>query len=129
MSRLTGTVALLVLLGATLTCRDGTGPVAGVLKVDLTTPNSGGDGAILLTVTGPAALTSATPGTGLRLFAQRLGTTTRFALTGTLAQGTILTIGVPNLGQASQYVATVQSVAARSYDLRSIAGYSLTVSQ
>src|SRR5947199_5613059 len=40
-----------------------------------------------------------------------------FALTGTLAQGTILTIGVPNLGQASQYVATVQSVAARSYDL------------
>ena len=129
MSRLTGTVALLVLLGATLTCRDSTGPVAGVLKVDLTTPNSGGDGAILLTVTGPAALTSATPGTGLRLFAQPLGTTTRFALTGTLAQGTILTIGVTNLGQASQYVATVQSVAARSYDLRSIAGYSLTVSQ
>ena len=129
MSRLTGTVALLVLVGAALTCRDSTGPVAGTLKVDLTTPNSGGDGAILLTVTGPAALTSATPGTGLRLFAQPLGTTTRFALTGTLAQGTILTIGVTNLGQASQYVATVQSVAARSYDLRSIAGYSLTVSQ
>ena len=129
MSRLTGTVALLVLVSAALTCRESTGPVAGMLKVDLTSPNSGGDGAILLTVTGPAALTSATPGTGLRLFAQPLGMTTRFALTGTLAQGTILTIGVTSLAQASQYVATVQSVAARSYDLRSIAGYSLTVSQ
>ena len=129
MSRSAGAAALLVLVSAALTCRESTGPVAGMLKVDLTTPNSGGDGAILLTVTGPAVLTSATPGTELRLFAQPLGTTTRFALTGTLAQGTILTIGVPNLGQASQYVATVQSVAARSYDLRALAGYSLTVSQ
>src|SRR5439155_9201972 len=89
MSRWAGAAALLVLVSAALTCRESTGPVAGMLKVDLTTPNSGGDGAILLTVTGPAVLTSATTGTVLRLFAHPHGATTRFTLTGPLGPGTV----------------------------------------
>jgi len=41
-------------------------------------PNSGGDSAIAFTIIGPAPLTTATPGAGLRLFAQPLtGTSTR----------------------------------------------------
>src|SRR6266568_6732438 len=72
----------------------------GTLKVRLTSPNSGLDSAIVFTITGPAALTSAAAGAGLRLFQQPLGgTTTRFALTGLLTNGaTILTIGVPDIG-------------------------------
>jgi hypothetical protein len=121
--------ALMVVLalGGAQSCRDGTGPVAGVLNVVLDTPNSGTDGAILLTVTGPAPLTSGVPGAGLRLFSQGLGTTTRFAVTGTLTGGTILRIGVPDIRQALSYTATVEQVAAANYQLRATADYSLTV--
>ena len=45
-------------VAAALTCgNDGVAPVAGELKVNLTTPNTG-DGAILISVAGPAALTN-----------------------------------------------------------------------
>ena len=115
------------LAAGALACLDTGGPVAGVLKVNLTTPNSGADGAVLLTVSGPAALTSAAPGSGLRLFSQPLGTTNRFALTGRLATGTILMIGVPDLSAAAGYTATIQQVAAPSYQLRVLAGYSLAI--
>lgn len=108
-------------------CSDNSGPVAGELSVSLTTPNPGGDGAILFSVTGPAALTSATAASGLRVFAQPLGTVTRFAVTGTLTNGAVLTIGVANVKQAAQYAATIQDVAAPDFQLRGLSGYSLTV--
>ena len=116
------------LLAGVLACLDtSVGPAAGLLKVNLTTPNTSGDGAILLTVSGPTALASARPETGLRLFAQSLGATNHFALTGTLASGTVLTIGVPDVSRAAAYTATIQQVAASNYQLRALAGYSLTV--
>src|SRR6185503_11791427 len=65
--------AFAVLVGVGLSCLDRTGPVAGILNVKLTSPNSGADSAIVFTITGPAPLTSATPSAGLRLFAQPLG--------------------------------------------------------
>ena len=108
-------------------CSDSAGPVAGLLTVSLDTPNPGADGAMLLTVTGPEALTSATAPSGLRVFAQPLGTATRFAVTGTLTNGAVLTIGVANRSKAAQYVATIQSVATPAFQLRALAGYSLTV--
>jgi len=119
-------LALAAALGLLFGCLDRTGP-GGLLKVELTTPNSGADGAILLTVTGPAALRSATAGSGLRLFAEPLAATNHFALTGTLWAGTILIIGVPDVGQASGFTATIQQVATPSYQLRGLVGYSLTV--
>ena len=64
----------------------GTGPVAGVLTVSLTTPNAGADGAIQFRVIGPQALTSVTAGPGLRVFSQPLTTVTRLAVTGTLTR-------------------------------------------
>jgi len=99
----------------------------GVLKVNLTTPNSGGDGAMLLTVNGPGVLMSAAPGAGLRVFTQGFTTTSHVALTGTLRTGTILTIEVPDVGKASAYTATIQQVATPAYQLRTLTGYSLTV--
>ena len=111
--------------------KESTGPVAGVLKVNLTTPNSGADGAILLTVTGPTALTGASAGTGLRLFGQPgAGTSNAFALTGTLKTGAILTIGVADVNKVSQYGAAIQQVAATAdFQLRTLTGYSLTVAR
>jgi len=119
-------LAWIAILGAALACLDNS-PNGGVLKVNLTTPNSGGDGAILLTVSGPDVLVSAAPGVGLRLFTQPLATTNHVALTGTLRSGTILTIEVPDLGKASAYTATIQQVATPSYGLRTLTGYSLKV--
>ena len=131
MKRIVSMAALLALATVGLSCgKDSTGPVAGVLKVRLTTLNSGADSAIVFTVTGPAALTSATAGTGMRLFAQPLGgTTTKFALTGQLTQSAvILTIGVANVNAVGQYSATIQGVAQANYQLRVLpGGYLLNV--
>jgi hypothetical protein len=104
----------------------------GELKVKLTSPNSGLDSAIVFTITGPAALTSAVPGAGLRLFQQPLGgTSTRFALTGRLTTGaTILTIGVQDLGALSQYSGAITGVAMPNYTLRSLpGGYALALTR
>jgi hypothetical protein len=110
-------------------CSEGIRPVAGVLTVSLTTPNPNADRAILLTVTGPSALTSAAVPTAssLELYAQPLSTTSRFAVTGTLTNGAVLTIGVADTRRAAQYAATVQAVAAPDFQLRPLTGYSLTV--
>jgi len=131
MNRTFALTTLAALLAVGISCgRDGSGPVAGNLKIQLTSPNSGADSAIVFTITGPAALTSAAPGTGLRLFAQPLGgTVTRFALTGRLTTSTtILTIGVANVNAVAQYVGTIQGVAQPDYVLRPLPGnYALTV--
>src|SRR5438093_2270352 len=106
MKRLFGFALLATLFVTGLSCGDSMGPSGpGQLKVRLTSPNSGLDSAIVFTITGPAALTSATAGTGLRVFQQPLGgTSTRFALVGQLTNGAmILTIGVPDLRARPQY--------------------------
>ena len=104
----------------------------GELKVRLTSPNSGLDSAIVFTITGPAALTSAVPGAGLRLFQQPFGgTSTRFALIGQLTTGTtILTVGIKDLGELSQYSGTITGVAMPNYTLRILpGGYALALTR
>jgi len=118
---------LVVLIGLAAACEHGTEPVAGTLNVSLTTPNGGSDAAILFTVVGPAALTSVSAPAGVRLFMQPppFGLANRFVLTGTIPGGTILTIGVADVGKASAYTATVQQVSASNSQLRALTGYSL----
>ena len=123
-------IAMLVALGVSCGGDGPSGPVAGNLNVRLTSPNSGADSAIVFTITSPAPLTRATPGAGLRLFAQPLtGTTTRFALTGRLTTSTIiLTIGVANVNAVGQYGGTIQGVAQPNFALRlPLSGYALAV--
>jgi len=123
-------VATLALLVLGSSCGKGTEPVAGNLSVRLTSSNSGADSAIVFTITSPVPLTSATPGTGLRLFAQTLGgTTTRFVLTGQLTTSTtILTIGVADVNAVGQYTGAIEGVAQPNYALRTLPGsYLLTV--
>jgi len=126
MKRLAGWLLVALALGSGAGSCSSIGPVAGLLTVSLATPNAGADGAILFNVSGPHALTSVTAGPGLRVFAQPLSTSTRVAVTGTLTNGAVVTIGVADTRHLDQYTATVQAVAAPDYQLRSPAGYSLT---
>jgi hypothetical protein len=102
----------------------------GTLVVRLTAPAANADSAIELTITGPAAPTSATAGAGLRLFQSAAGTTTSFALTGRLTNGaTILTIGVVDVSAFAQYQGSIQGVAQANYQLRVLNGYALAVTR
>jgi hypothetical protein len=102
----------------------------GTVKVRLTSPHTGLDSAIVFTITGPAVLTSAVPGAGLRLFQQPFGTSTKFALVGQLNTGaTILTIGVPDIGALSQYSGTITGVALANYQLEALGGYALALTR
>lgn len=122
-------LAPVVVLG-TLSCGDdGTGPRAGTLEIRLGTPNAGADGAILLTVTGPVAPAGVSAPGGLRVFTDSLGTTTTFAVTGTLPAGAIARLQVEDVGRAGEYAAVIRQVAAADYTLRPLAGYSLTVAR
>ena len=134
MKRLLGAALLAGLIAVGLSCGGDSTRVSGPgeLKVRLTSPNSGLDSAIVFTITGPAALTSAVPGAGLRLFQQPLGgTSTRFALIGQLTAGaTILTIGIQDLGELSQYNGTITGVAMPNYTLRILpGGYALALTR
>ena len=110
---------------------DSTGPVAGTLKVNLTTPNSGADGAVMLVLSSPVAPSSVAAGTGLLLWGAPVTTTSvKLVLTGTLTTGTILTLDVDDVNKVSQYSVSLQQVAASSgFGLRGLAGYSATVTK
>ena len=134
MKRLFGTALLgVIALAGGLSCGgDATASGPGVLQVRLTTPpgTTGVDSAIVFTIVSPTPLTSATAAAGLRLFEQPLGTTTRFALIGQLTNGaTILTIGVQDVSQLSQYAGSVDGVAQANYQLRASGGYALAVTR
>lgn len=134
MKRVMGLGALAAVLVIGLSCGgDGTGPSGpGTLVVRLTSPHSGADSAMVLTITGPQPLTSAVAGNGLRLFQQPLGgTATKVALIGQLnTNSVILTIGVQDLAQLSQYTGTIGSVAQPNFQLRpSLVGYALALTR
>ncbi|HZE94722.1 MAG TPA: hypothetical protein VEZ49_08425 [Gemmatimonadales bacterium] len=131
MSRGFGIALLATVMFTGLSCGDATASGPGELKVRLTSPNSGLDSAIVFTITGPAPLTGATAGTGLRLFQQPFGgTTTRFALTGLLTNGAIIvTLGVQDIGAHSQYSGAINGVAQPNYQLRVLSGYALALTR
>lgn len=134
MKRLLGATVLAgaLLMGSSCGGEGSTDSGPGTLQVRLTAPAANADSAIIITITGPAALTSATAGAGLRLFANPAGggTTTRYALVGPLANGaTILTIDVTDVGAFSQYHGTVDGVAQANYQLRVVNGYALAVTR
>jgi hypothetical protein len=134
MKRLLSAALLAGVMAVGLSCggKEPTASGPGDLKVRLTSPNSGLDSAIVFTIAGPAPLTSAVAGPGLRLFQQPLGgTSTRFALIGPLTTGaTILTIGVQDIGEFSQYTGTITGVARPDYSLRLLpGGYALALTR
>ena len=133
MKRALGLTALAVVVALGISCGDkgptNSGP--GTLLVRLTSPHSGADSAIVLTITGPAPLTAAGAGSGLRLFQQSFGgTSTKFALVGQLNTGaTILTIGVQDISALTQYSGTINGVAQPNFQLRPLSGYALALTR
>jgi hypothetical protein len=112
------------------------GPVAGTLKVVLTRPGGAGpEGAILFSLSGPAAPASPAAGSGLAFWGQAFSgaVPVKVMLTGPLANGqTLLTFSVNDVSKAAQYTATIVQVAADTapYPLVSTAaGYSLSVTK
>lgn len=107
------------------------GPEPGTLSVNLQDPYLAQDGAILFTLTGPSAPTSATAAAGDTLWGGPFtGTTNKVVLTGNIQSGVIFTFGVPDLNRVAQYTATVSQVGRSSdYSLRSLSGYAITVTR
>src|SRR5256884_590065 len=104
MKRLGRWLLVALALGGAGSCSSdaGTGPVAGVLTVSLTTPNAGSDGAIQFRFTGPLAPTSITAAAGLRGFSPPPTLRAPLAVPGALTNGAGGTIAVahpPELGQ------------------------------
>lgn len=118
-------------LGLLLACSGTTGPVAGMLRVNLASPNNGQDGAVQLLLAAPTPPVSVSAGPGLTLWGAPVTTASaRLVLTGTLSSGTILTLQVGDINKVRQYSVTLQQVARTSdYQLESLAGYSVTVTK
>jgi hypothetical protein len=98
------------------------------LRVSLATPNTN-DGAILFEVSGPAIGAVAAVNGSYRLFTRPVGSTTvRAVVAGPVANGTLVTVIVPDGSAANSYAATVTEVVDRQNQLRpQLSGYVLSV--
>ncbi|MBT8397371.1 MAG: hypothetical protein HKO65_12895 [Gemmatimonadetes bacterium] len=128
-------VALLVLTGGfALSCGDSgpsgpdpsKDPVAGWLKVRLTTPNAD-DGGIMFAISGGQI--DSVKSAYSEFYMSSVGASKRVIVAGTLPTGSIVAeILIPNIEQASNYSATVEQVAAKdTYQQRSASGVSLVL--
>jgi hypothetical protein len=116
-----GTLAAFLLSG----CSNNTGPVAGVLNVNVSSPQPD-DGALMLSVHGGPV--DSVESVGFRVFSLRTSDSVKFIVTGGLGSGVVARIHIPDSRQASRYTALVRQVAARmSYAARDPAGYSITL--
>jgi hypothetical protein len=132
MTRTRGILALVAALFVSVSCSDqptSAGSGSGTLAIRLTTPH-GDDGALTFQVNGPS-LESASVNGSLQLFTLRVNDSTLVgAVIGTLTNGAIMTLQVPDGSVAGAYTATLREVADREDALRaSLAGYALTVTR
>ncbi|HJP57693.1 MAG TPA: hypothetical protein VJ847_11785 [Gemmatimonadales bacterium] len=104
------------------------GPVPGVLTLELVTPRSD-DGAILLTVSGGPVASIEAAGSGYQLFSVIPDTlTARVLVTGDLAAGALLRLHVADTRRAAAYRASVAQAASRdTFAQQPLAGYALRV--
>jgi hypothetical protein len=106
-------------------CSNNTGPVAGVLNVNVSSPQRD-DGALMLSVHGGPV--DSVESVGFPVFSIRTSESVKFIVTGSLESGVVARIHIPDGRQASRYTALVSQVAARmSYAVRNPAGYSVTL--
>jgi len=97
------------------------GPTAGWLTVQLTTPHTD-DGAVQLSVSGPAI--DSVKIVGYDGFESHSVTQADLVATGTISNGNVARIHVPDLSRTAQYQVSVSAAAARdSYALQDLAGY------
>lgn len=105
-------------------------PTPGTLTVTLAAPAGAVPGAVVLTLTGPGAITSvAGVGGSYRVYSRALaaGDGVKAAVFGTLAPGAVLRFHVPDTGDADEYAATLVEVAGVDNAVEPTAGYGLTI--
>lgn len=131
MTRVSPKLALAALVAMLACSKSPTGPQPGTLSLLLQSPNSGLDGAILLTLTGPNPVANVAAGAGDTLWSTDFsGNTSKVLLTGNIKSGVILTFGVPDVNASDQYTVSVNQVASSSdYSLRSLVNYVPLVSK
>jgi hypothetical protein len=124
---LAGIRGVLLLSVFLLSCSSvSTGPTSGVLNVKLSSLH-GDEGAVLFTITG-GPMESVEAVSGIAYSAQLDANTLRVVVTGNLSSGTIACVRIPDVTQASRYVAAINQVATRStYALRDPGLYSITL--
>lgn len=106
-------------------CSNNTGPAAGVLNVNVSSPQHD-DGALMLSVYGGPV--DSVESVGFPIYSIRTSDSVKFIVTGSLGSGAVARIHIPDGRQASRYIAQVSQVAARmSYAPRDPAGYSITL--
>lgn len=125
-------LALVVALAAT-TCRDvPTGPTSGTFRVALAGAGAA-DRAILVEVAGTDTSAridtiAAAAGSPYRVFAQRqTGTRWRVIVTGPIADGTLVQLGVPDQGKSGLYTGTVLDVANATFAVLAPGARAITV--
>lgn len=121
---------LAVLVAGALTWAACDGPQAGDLTISLVTPNSD-DGAIVVRVTASESkeVTGAAAACGgCRIFMEQPSPTELLAVvTGDLVAGPLVRLSVTDTKSPQAYTAQVRQVASRTFEVRSVSGYSLTV--
>ncbi|HKV71804.1 MAG TPA: hypothetical protein VJN62_11175 [Gemmatimonadales bacterium] len=125
MTRLSSRLVLAAVVAMLACSKSPTGPQAGTLSIQLQSPNSGLDGAMIFTLTGPNPVTNVVAAAGDTLWSTDFsGNTSRVLLTGSIRSGVILTFDVPDVNVPDQYNVTINQVASSSdYSLRSLVSY------
>ncbi len=126
-------LALLALAGVVTGCASGTsvtGPVTpppstavtpGWLTVQLDSPRSD-DGALQLLVTGPGL--DSVRVVGYDGYAAVVSGEANLLITGSISNGTVAQVRIPDLARSSEYRATIVAAAARAtYGLQDLTGY------
>lgn len=131
MTRVSSRLALAAVLAMLACSKNPTGPQPGTLSVQLQSPNSGLDGVILFTLTGPNPVTNVVAGAGDTLWSVDFsGNTSKVLVTGSIKSGVILSFDVPDVNAHDQYGVTINQVASSSdYSLRSLINYVPLVSK
>jgi hypothetical protein len=108
-------------------CSDGpSGPVAGPLKITMTTGASGRAVLLRITSTAPYSdVTAARP--DLTVFSNTVGAVTNVAIFGPIAGGPLVTINVPDVSKTSSYIVSVIDMADGSNAILPTAGSSVRV--
>jgi hypothetical protein len=122
-------LALVVLCCVGSACSDdptGT-PRGGPLLLQLSTPNAD-DGAVMFEITGPPIDSVTTINDSMRLFTRREGGTLLGVVIGTVGNGPIVNVWVPDVNAATSYSGRVVDVADRQNALRtSLESYTVRV--
>ncbi len=106
-------------------CSNNTGPAAGTLNVNISSPQHD-DGALMLSVFGGPV--DSVESVGFPIYSVREADSVKFIVTGSLGSGPVARIHIPDGRQASRYSARISQVAARqSYVQRNPATYSITL--